>query len=180
MSEFYNKAKDGMAKSIDSLKRDLGSISTGRATPSLLDTIRVDYYGSLMPLTQVANISVPEATTLSVQVWSKDMVSAVEKAISNSNLGFNPRVDGQLIRINIPKLSEERRRELCKLVKKYGEDKKVSIRNVRRDIIDSVKDAEISEDDTKRAKDDIQKCTDEYIKLIDEMTKVKEVDIMKV
>lgn len=180
MSKFYNKAKDGMKKSIESLKRDLGSISTGRATPTLLDTIRVDYYGSMMPLKQVANISVPEATTLSVQVWSKDMVSAVERAISSSNLGFNPMVDGQLIRINIPRLSEERRKELCKLVKKYGEDKKISIRNVRRDIIDLIKDAKLPEDETKREKEEVQKCTDEHIKTIDEMVKAKEDDIMRV
>jgi len=140
MNEFYNKAKIGMEKSIESLKRDLGSVSTGRATPNLLDTIKVDFYGSLVPLKQVANINVPEPTTLSVQVWDKSMVAPVVKAISGANLGFNPSIDGQLLRINIPKLSEERRKELCKAVKKYGEDKKISIRNVRREIIDSIKD----------------------------------------
>jgi ribosome recycling factor len=180
MSEFYNKAKEGMQKSLDSLKRDLGSISTGRATPSLLDTVKVDCYGSFMPLKQVANINVPDASTLSIQVWDKGMVSKVEKAIINSNLGFNPMVDGQLVRINIPKLSEERRKEFCKLVKKYGEDKKISVRNARREVIDGIKDAGLSEDEVKRAKDDVQKCTDEHIKKIDEMVKAKEDDIMKI
>jgi ribosome recycling factor len=180
MNEFYIKAKEGMEQSIEALKRDLASISTGRAMPSLLDTVKVNVYGSFMPLKQIANISVPEATTLSVQVWDKNMVSTVEKAIINSNLGFKPRIDGQLIRINIPKLSEERRRELCKVVKKYGEDKKISVRNVRKDIINIIKETKLSEDESKRAKDEVQKCTDESIEKIDEMVEKKEDDIMEV
>lgn len=175
-------AQEGMEKSISSLQKDLGSISTGRATPSLLDTVRIDYYGSIMPLNQVSNISVPESTTLSIQVWDKSMVPAVEKGIINANLGFTPKTDGQIIRINIPKLSEERRKELCKLVKKYGEDKKVSIRNVRREVIDQIKAEKdsLSEDDSRRFTNKVQEVTDEHVKKIDELVKKKIEDIMKI
>lgn len=178
----FNKAKDNMEKAIQSFKKDLNSVSTGRATPNLLDTIRVESYGNFMPLNQISNISIPDASTLSIQPWDKSMVSHIEKAISAANLGFTPKVDGTIIRINIPRLTEERRRELSKLVKKYGEDKKVSIRNDRRDALDEVKRKkdEFSEDDVKRFSDKIQTLTDDFIKKIDSMVSEKETEIMKI
>ena len=139
INQLSNEARSKMEDTISSLKRDLDSISTGRANPNLLDTIKVEVYGSLMPIAQVGSVSVPEATTLSIQVWDRENVKAVEKAITNSNLGFNPTVDGMTLRIAIPKLSEERRRDLVKLAKKYGEDKKIALRNIRRDALDKFK-----------------------------------------
>ena len=139
INEPTDKTRKKMEDTMNSLKRDMDSISTGRATPNLLDPVKVEVYGSFMPLSQVASVSVPEATTLSIQVWDRENLRAVEKAIINSNLGFNPLVDGMTIRIMIPKLSEERRKEMVKLAKKYGEDKKVAVRNVRRDALDDFK-----------------------------------------
>jgi ribosome recycling factor len=182
--EFLNKARSKMEDIISFLQRDLDSISTGRASPKLLDTIKVDSYGSFSPLSQIANVSTPDASTVAVQVWDKSMVKPVEKAIINANLGFNPTVDGQLVRISIPKLSEERRVELSKLSKKYGEDKKVAIRNSRRDALDNFKKQEkelgASKDDIHSFSDVIQKITDEFVAKIDEMVAVKEKDLMKV
>ena len=141
INELADKARKKMDDTMNSLKRDLDSISTGRANPNLLDTVRVEVYGALMPISQVGSVSVPEATTLTIQVWDRENVRAVEKAIVNANLGFNPTVDGMLLRISIPKLSEERRRDLVKLAKKYGEDKKIATRNIRRDVLDDFKSA---------------------------------------
>jgi len=182
MEQYYNSAQEKMEQTVVALKKDLGTVSTGRANPSLLDTIRVDCYGSLMPLNQVSNITVPESTTLSIQVWDKSMVSVIEKAIINANLGFNPMSDGQIVRINIPKLSEERRKELCKLVRKYGEDKKISIRNARRDSIDEIKKRkdEFSEDDVHKFTDRVQKLTDDHTSKVDELVSVKEKDIITI
>ncbi len=184
INEFADKTRKKMEDTMNSLKRDMDSISTGRASPSLLDHVKVEVYGSLSPISQVANISVPEATTLSIQVWDRGNVKAVEKAIINSNLGFNPLVDGTTLRIMIPKLSEERRKDLVKLAKKYGEDKKVAIRNVRRDVLDDFKKREkelgASKDDIHSCNDIVQKITDEFVKKIDDVVVVKEKELMKV
>lgn len=171
-----------MDDTMNSLKRDMDSISTGRANPSLLDTIRVEVYGSFMPIGQVGSVSVPEATTLAIQVWDRENVKAVEKAIINANLGFNPMVDGMTLRISIPKLSEERRKDLVKLAKKYGEDKKIAVRNIRRDILDEFKknEKEIGKDQAHSFNDIVQKITDEFVKKIDDAVAVKEKDLMKV
>jgi ribosome recycling factor len=184
INELTDKTRKKMDDTMNSLKRDMDSISTGRATPNLLDTIKVEVYGNFMPISQVASISVPEATTLSIQVWDRDNLRAVEKAIINSNLGFNPLVDGMTIRIMIPKLSEERRKELVKLAKKYGEDKKIAVRNVRRDVLDEFKRREkelaASKDQIHSFNDIVQKITDEFVKKIDEVIALKEKDLMKV
>ena len=182
MDSSYNKAKDLMKKSLEHLKNNFLSVNTGRATPDLLSTVKVDLYGSITPLNQVSNITVSDALTLVVQVWDKSMVQVVEKAITTANLGFNPRVDGQILRISVPRLTEERRKELCKLTKKYGEDAKVSVRNIRRDTLEDIKKnkSDYSEDEMKKFNTDIQNLTDEYIKNIDNVVSVKEKDIMTV
>ncbi len=182
INELADKARKKMEDTMNSLKRDMDSISTGRASPHLLDTIKVEVYGSFMPISQVGSVSVPEATTLAIQVWDRENVKAVEKAIINSNLGFNPMVDGMIIRIMIPKLSEERRRDLVKLAKKYGEDKKIAVRNIRRDVLDDFKkkEKEFGKDQIHSFNDVVQKITDEFIKKVDDMIMVKEKDLMKV
>jgi len=184
INELTDKTRKKMEDTMNSLKRDMDSISTGRATPNLLDPVKVEVYGSFMPLSQVASVSVPEATTLSIQVWDRENLRAVEKAIINSNLGFNPLVDGMTIRIMIPKLSEERRKEMVKLAKKYGEDKKVAVRNVRRDALDDFKKKEkelaASKDQIHSFNDIVQKITDEFIKKIDDVITSKEKELMKI
>jgi ribosome recycling factor len=184
INELSTKARKKMEDIMSFLKRDLDSISTGRANPALLDTVRVEAYGDFMPLLQVASISVPDASTISVQAWDKGMVKPIEKAIINANLGFNPMIDGQVLRISVPKLSEERRRDLVKLAKKYGEDKKVAVRNSRRDVLDDFKRREkelgASKDDVHSFSDVIQKLTDEYVKKIDDAVAEKEKDLMKI
>ncbi len=182
LNELADKARKKMEDTMNSLKRDMDSISTGRAHPSLLDTIKVEVYGSFMPISQLASVSVPEATTLAVQVWDRENVKATEKAITNANLGFNPMVDGTTLRISIPKLSEERRRDLVKLAKKYGEDKKIAARNVRRDVLDEFKkrEKEFGKDQIHSFTDIVQKITDEFVKKIDDAVVLKEKDLMKV
>lgn len=184
INEFTDKARKKMEETCNSLKRDMDSISTGRANPNLLDPIRVEVYGDMMPLSQLANVATLDSSTLSIQLWDKSNVKAVEKAIQNANLGINPMVDGTLIRINIPKLSEERRKELSKLAKKYGEDKKVAVRNIRRDIIDEFKRREkelgASKDQIHSVNEAIQKITDEFVKKFDEIITNKEKDLMKI
>jgi ribosome recycling factor len=184
INELADKTRKKMEDTMNSLKRDMDSISTGRATPNLLDPVKVEVYGSFMPLSQVARVSVPEATTLSIQVWDRENLRAVEKAIINSNLGFNPLVDGMTIRIMIPKLSEERRKEMVKLAKKYGEDKKVALRNVRRDVLDDFKKKEkelaASKDQIHSFNEIVQKITDEFIKKIDDVITAKEKELMKI
>jgi ribosome recycling factor len=182
INELTNKARKKMEDTMNSLKRDLDSVSTGRASPQLLDHVRAEVYGAMMPLSQLASISVPEATVLSIQVWDRENVKHVEKGIINSNLGFNPLVDGQVIRIMIPKLSEERRKEMVKLAKKYGEDKKVIIRNNRRDVLDEFKkhEKELGKDQAHSFADIIQKITDEFIKKIDDSCAVKEKEFIKI
>ncbi len=182
INQLADKTRHKMDDTMNSLKRDMDSISTGRANPSLLDTIKVEVYGSFMPISQVGSISVPEATILAVQVWDRENVKAVEKAIINANLGFNPLVDGMTLRISIPKLSEERRRDLVKLAKKYGEDKKIALRNIRRDVLDEFKkhEKELGKDQGHAFTDMVQKITDEFVKKVDDMIAVKEKDLMKV
>ncbi len=173
-----------MQKTIENLRVMLTKIRTGRAHTSLLDPIEVDYYGSATPLTQVANVTVLDARTLGVTPWEKNLVGAIEKAIINSDLGLNPSSNGTLIRIPLPPLTEERRKELVKVVKGEGEDAKVAIRNVRRDanakLKDLLKDKLITEDDLKRNEDDIQKLTDKAISEIEKTLQQKEAELMEV
>ena len=183
-NEIKNDARTRMEKSFESLKADFGGLRAGRAHASLLDGILVEAYGSQSPLSQVGTVSVPDARTLSVSVWDKSLAKAVEKAIRESDLGLNPVSDGQLIRIPIPPLSEERRKELVKVAGKYAEQGKVAVRNVRRDALDGIKklkkDNEISEDEEKKYENEIQKLTDETIKKIEDELARKEKDIMQV
>jgi ribosome recycling factor len=179
------KDSDGkMNKAVEHVRNELIRIRTGKATTTLLDSIKVDYYGTLTPISQVGNLSTPDIHTITVQVWDKTAMPAVEKAILSSNLGLNPINDGNLIRIPIPTLNEERRRELVKLIKKYAEDGKVAVRNIRRDEIEKLKKAEknehFSEDDRKHAESEIQKLTDKHIKDIDSLITQKEKEIMEV
>jgi ribosome recycling factor len=173
-----------MDGAVKTLHAEFGGLRTGRASAGLLEPIQVEVYGSMMPLNQVGTISVPEPRMLSVQVWDKGSVKAVEKAIRESNLGLNPQVDGQNVRVPIPELSEERRKELTKVAAKYAENTKVAVRNVRRDGMDDLKKkekaGEISEDELRRLSDEIQKKTDAHIKLVDEALATKEKDIMSV
>lgn len=171
-----------MHGAVDALKHDLGGLRTGRASTALLDPIQVEVYGSHMSLTQVATVSVPEPRMLSVQVWDRSNVQPVEKAIRSAGLGLNPITDGQLIRLPIPDLTEERRKELAKLVGQYAEKAKIAVRNVRRDGMDQLKQDEkkheISEDEHKRLEHDVQKMTDDTIKDIDTMAAAKEKEIL--
>lgn len=173
-----------MEKTIESMKNDLAGLRAGRAHASLLDGVMVEAYGNMTPISQVGTIGVPDARTLSVSVWDKGLAKSVEKALRESDLGLNPMSDGQMIRIPIPPLSEERRRELVKIAGKYAEQGKVAIRNIRRDAMDEVKkmkkDALISEDEEKRYNNDIQKWTDDAIKKADDLYAAKEKDIMQV
>jgi ribosome recycling factor len=173
-----------MQRSIEAFKADLAKIRTGRAHTGLLDHIQVDYYGSNVPISQVANMTLVDARTIGVQPWEKKMVAVVEKAIRESDLGLNPATQGDLIRVPMPALTEERRRELTKVVKSEGETAKVAVRNLRRDANDAlkklVKDKEISEDDERRASDDVQKLTDKFVTEIDKLVQTKEAEIMTV
>ncbi|MFJ2995449.1 ribosome recycling factor [Pandoraea sp. NPDC087047] len=173
-----------MKSSIDSFKNNLAKIRTGRAHTGLLDHIQVDYYGLMTALSQVANVSLIDASTIGVQPWEKSMVAKVEKAIRESDLGLNPATQGDVIRVPMPMLTEERRRELTKLVKSEGENAKVAVRNLRRDANEQlkklVKDKEISEDDERRGGDDVQKFTDKFVTEIDELVKQKGAEIMTV
>jgi ribosome recycling factor len=184
INELTDKTRKKMEETMNSLKRDMDSISTGRANPALLDTIRAEVYGAIMPLSQLATVSVSDASTLTIQVWDRENVKAVEKGIVNSNLGFNPSIDGTTLRISIPKLSEERRRDLVKLAKKYGEDKKIAVRNIRRDVLDEFKRREkelaASKDQIHSFADIVQKITDEFVKKFDDVIALKEKDLMKV
>lgn len=182
MSADKNELTRRMEGAIATLTKEFAGLRTGRASTALLDHIQVEAYGSFMPLNQVGAVSVPEPRLLTVKVYDKSQVKAVEKAIANAGLGLNPMSDGDLIRIPIPDLSQERRVELTKVAKKYAEDSKVAVRNVRRDGMDSLKklekDGEISKDDHKRREDEIQKLTDQYVKKIDDILAVKEKEIL--
>ncbi|PZP63334.1 MULTISPECIES: ribosome recycling factor [Pseudoxanthomonas] len=184
LNDIKNDAQARMNKSVESLRQALTKLRTGRATPALVDHLKVNYYGSDMPLSQVATVSVADARSLTITPWEKQMVSAVEKAILASDLGLTPNTAGTVIRINIPALTEERRRDLSKVVHSEGEDTKVAIRNVRRDanqqVKDLLKDKQITEDDVRRSEDEIQKLTDKAIKDVDEVVKAKEQELMAV
>jgi len=188
MAESVDKIKKDaetrMAKSVDTLKNDLGKIRTGRAHPGLLETVRIDYYGNKAPLNQVANVSAPDARTLTVTPFDKSQAAAIEKAIRESDLGLNPISAGGVIRVPLPSLTEERRKELSKHVRAEGENAKVAIRNVRRDANQHLKDALkkklITEDDDKRAEEAVQKFTDHFITEVDKLVAAKEKDVMQV
>jgi ribosome recycling factor len=173
-----------MVKSLDALKTELTKMRTGRASTALLEHIKVSYYGSDVPLSQVANVAVSDSRTLTIQPWEKTMVSVIEKAILESNLGLNPNTAGNLIRVPLPPLTEERRRELAKVVKSEGEQAKVAIRNVRRDanqhLKTLLKDKKITEDEDRRAQDEIQKLTDRYVAEVDKALAAKEKELMEI
>jgi ribosome recycling factor len=184
MHQLIKDAKGRMDKTIETLRSELAKIRTGKATTVLLDSIKVDYYGNMVPLNQVGNVSVLDAHTLAITPWEKQMVQIVDKAILEANLGLNPISDGTNLKIPIPALNEERRKELVKLVRKFGEESKVAIRNVRRDAIDHLKREEkekkMTEDQLHDAEKEMQKLTDDHIKLIDDTLKHKEKEIMEV
>ncbi|MBA4349014.1 MAG: ribosome recycling factor [Thermodesulfovibrio sp.] len=184
MQELKKKAAERMNGAVESLKKDFGSIRTGRASLSLLDWIRVDYYGTPTPLAQVATLGIPESRQITIQPWEQRLVPDIEKAILKSDLGLTPNNDGKTIRLNIPQLTEERRRQLVKIVRKRAEEARVAVRNIRRDIIDELKKVEkekhLSEDDVKRLQDEIQKITDSYINKVEEVLQHKEKEIMEV
>ena len=173
-----------MDQSIEALKNNLSKIRTGRANPALLDAVHVEYYGSMVPLSQVANVALLDARTISVQPWEKGMGAKIEKAIRESDLGLNPASMGDLIRVPMPPMSEERRKEMTKIVRNEGESAKIAVRNLRRDANESVKklvkDKQASEDDQKRSEADIQKLTDKHVATIDQLVKSKEQEVMAV
>lgn len=183
VKEILDKTREQMAKSIEFTKGQLGKVRTGRANPSIVDTVSVDYYGAPTPLSQVASISAPDARTIVIQPWDRNSLTPIEKAIQQADLGFNPQNDGQIIRIPVPPLTEERRKEYVKLCKKFAEEGKVAIRNVRRDQMESLKkgekNKEFSEDDRKRGEDEIQKVTDEHIKKVDQIFAQKEKELLE-
>ena len=180
MSDLENK----MNSAVSHFEKELNSLRTSRANPSMLDNILVDAYGSRTPLNQLGNISVQDASTITIQVWDSSLIKSIEDAISESNLGINPQTDGQLIRLPIPKLSEERRKEIIKIASEFAENSKVAIRNIRRDFIETSKnekkDSNLSEDELKRILNEIQNITDNNIKKIDKILELKKADILKV
>jgi ribosome recycling factor len=184
LNEIKKDAQTRMAKSVEAFRHDLVKVRTGRASTALVDSIKVNYYGSEMPLSQVASVAVSDARSLTITPWEKQMVGPVEKAILASDLGITPNTAGTVIRLNLPALTEERRRELTKVVHAGGEDAKVAIRNIRRDanhqVKELLKDKQITEDDATRAEAEIQKITDEAIRNVDEVVKAKEVELMAV
>ena len=184
IDDILKDAEQRMQKSIESMKLILAKVRTGRASPALIQHLSIDYYGTQTPINQVANVTVQDARTLAVQPWEKPMVPLIEKAIMESDLGLNPMTAGETIRIPLPPLTEERRKEMAKTVGAEGENGKIAIRNIRRDangtVKELLKDKDISEDDDKRAHDLIQKLTDQYIVKVDEVVTEKEAEIMKV
>jgi len=184
MQDIVDRAEAKMKSSIDAVRKELGSIRTGRASPALVEGLHVEYYGAETPLKQLANISAPEARTLIIQPYDRTGMAAIEKAILKSDLGLTPNNDGQNIRLTIPTLTEERRKDLVKLVRKHLEEGRVAVRNVRREGIDHLKDMEkaktLSSDDDKRAQERLQKLTDTYIKQMDDIGHAKEAEVMEV
>ena len=184
ISELKKTLEHKMQKSVETLKTDLAKVRTGRAHTGLLDHVMVDYYGSLVPVNQVANISLIDARTIGVQAWEKPMLGKIERAIRDSDLGLNPANMGELLRVPMPALTEERRRDLTKVVRNEGESAKVAVRNLRRDanqqLKDAVKDKEISEDDERRAEEDVQKLTDRHVAEIDKLLAAKEQELMQI
>ncbi|MDD2407450.1 MAG: ribosome recycling factor [Tepidiphilus sp.] len=184
VAELKKDAEQRMAKAIEVLKVDLAKIRTGRAHTGLLDHVMVEYYGSMVPVPQVANVTLIDARTIGVQPWEKNMLSKIEKAIRESDLGLNPSNMGEILRVPMPPLTEERRRELGKVVRHEGEQARVAVRNVRRDVNQAIKDAlkkkVVSEDEARRAEDDIQKITDRYIGEIDKLVEKKEQELLQI
>lgn len=184
VKQILKETEEKMHKAVEVLRHELVTVRTGKATTALLDSIKVDYYGKLSPLSQVGNVSVTDVHTLAVQPWDKSMLEPIQKAIQVANIGLNPVKDGERIRIPIPPLNEERRRELVKLTKKFGEDGKIAVRNIRRDSIEHLKKSEkaehLSEDERKRGEAEVQKTTDKYIKEVDALLSQKEKEIMEV
>ncbi len=184
VADLKKQSEQKMSKSLESLKGDLGKVRTGRAHAGILDHIQVDYYGSMVPLKQIANVTLSDSRTITVQPWEKKLGLAIEKAIRDSDLGLNPTSAGDVIRVPMPPLTEERRKELTKVVKSEGEHAKVAIRNIRRDANNVLKDAlkakTLPEDDEKRAQDDVQKLTDRFITEVDKAVAEKEKDLMSV
>ncbi len=184
IADIKKNVEQKMHKSLEALKVDLGKIRTGRAHTGLLDHVMVDYYGNPTPVNQVANVTLTDARTIGVQPYEKNMVGPIEKAIRDSDLGLNPATNGDLIRVPMPMLTEERRRDLIKVVKSEGENAKVAVRNIRRDAIEQLKkllkDKQVGEDDERRAQDDVQKLTDRFVAEIDKALQVKEADLMAI
>jgi len=184
LKKIYAETEDRMKKGIEAIKKEFASIRTGKATTSLLDGIKVDYYGTLSPLAQVANLAVPDPRMIVIQPWEKKLIPEIIKAIQKSDLGLNPQSDANVIRLPIPTLTEERRKDLVKLVKKIAEDAKVALRNIRRDSNEALKKAEkektISEDDSRKGHDHVQKITEDYIEKIEEILNKKEKEIMEI
>jgi ribosome recycling factor len=183
-TDIKSQLEQKMGQTIEAFRNSLTRVRTGRANPALLDTVQVDYYGSMLPISQVANVSLIDARTISIQPWEKQMGAKIEKAIRESDLGLNPSSMGELIRVPMPPMTEERRKELTKVVKHEGEGAKIAIRNLRRDANEQVKklvkDKAASEDDQKRSEADIQKLTDKYIATVDQLVQTKEQDILAV
>jgi len=183
IESIYQETRESMGKTVEALKNELSRMRTGRASLSILDGIKVDYYGTLTLLNQMATLAVPESRMITIQPWDSSVINGIEKAILKSDLGLTPSSDGKIIRISIPQLTEERRKELVKVVHKVCEEHKVSVRNFRRDSNDLLKsmknEGEISEDDAFKAQDQVQKITDEYIQLVDECDKEKEKEILE-
>ncbi|MBB6675546.1 ribosome recycling factor [Cohnella nanjingensis] len=176
-------AEERMEKALGALKRELASLRAGRASPAMLDRVQAEYYGALTPVNQLGTINTPDSRTLIIQPWDKSALAAIEKAILKSDVGLTPANDGTIIRLNIPPLTEERRADLVKSTKKYGEEAKVAIRNIRRDANDDIKKkekGEISEDESRRHQDDVQKTTDRYVAEVDKILAAKEKEIMEV
>ena len=184
IDESLMEAEERMEKAAASLDREFAKLRTGRASTGLVDGIKADYYGAQTPINQMASVAIPDSRTITIQPWDKGGLGAIEKAILKSDLGLTPVNDGKIIRIVLPPLTEERRRDLVKLSRKYGEDAKVAVRNVRRDVNDALKKAEknsdITEDELKRATDEVQKLTDRYVKTIDDKCEAKEKEIMEI
>ncbi|HZO72589.1 MAG TPA: ribosome recycling factor [Ktedonobacteraceae bacterium] len=183
-ADLFADAERRMQRAVEALRQDLGAIRTGRASSALVERIMVDYYGAPTPINQVASISVPEARLLVIQPWDRKMLTDIEKAIQKSDLGINPNNDGQVIRLNIPPMNEERRRDLVKMLHKKLDEHKVAVRNVRRDVQDKLRDREkkkeVSEDELKRSTERLQKLTDRYIEEMDKVGKHKELEILEV
>jgi len=184
LKDILKQAEDKMKKAVEVVREELVKIRTGKATTALLDGIKIDYYGTMTPLNKIASVSTPDVHSIAVTPWEKTVIPLIEKAILSSNLGLNPINDGTMVRVPIPPLNEERRRELVKLVKKFGEEGKIAVRNVRRDAIEHLKKAEKSdhmpEDERKRGEQETQKLTDKFIKDIDNLLAIKEKEIMEV
>jgi ribosome recycling factor len=184
INDVKKTAEQKMQKALEVLKNDLGKVRTGRAHAGLLDQVMVEYYGNMVPISQVGNVGLADARTITVQIWEKPMLAKVEKAIRDSDLGLNPANSGDMIRVPMPPLTEERRRDLTKVVRAEGENAKVSVRNVRRDANEQLKkllkDKEIGEDEDRRAQDEIQKLTDKYVAEVDKALQAKEADLMAI